>query len=642
MKLITDRGAGHGVSLLAGWLLAGAAQAATANSVEGLGELSLAELSQLEVTSVSKSPEPLQNAPAAIYVITHDDIARSGATSVAEALRLAPNLQISQYSASNYVAGARGFAGAEDAQNFSNKLLILIDGRSVYSPLFSGVYLDVQDVVMDDVDRIEVISGPGATLWGANAMNGVINVITRDSYVTDGSLLSAGVGNQERTLSARYGAKLGDALAYRIYGKLFERDQLELANGDGAGDDWYKGQLGFRSDWTGPADTLTTQGDVYRGLQSLPGAPDQRVEGGNLLGRWQHQTGGGSQWQLQSYYDYSQRGDPDGGLNLALQTGDVELQQRLSRGAHRLIWGAGLRLHHYQVYDATSLAFDPAEQNLWMGNLFAQDSIALSDRLDLTVGLKFESATYSGVSPLPDLRLGWRVTDTALLWASASRAVRAVTPFDHDVVESIPGVVLLSGNHGFKTERVNAYEIGYRGQPSANLSFSASLFYDVYNDLRNVEYRPDPDLFILQWDNQMRGQTYGFEAWAKWQATNWWRLSPGLRTLHKNLEYKPGAMPPIGLAESGDDPREQWLLTSSMELGAALSLDATLRHVGTLPEPRLKAYTELSTSLAWRAWRGLDLSLSGNNLLGSDHQEYPSPAGEFIGRSVIGQARWRF
>jgi len=618
--------------------------AAASPPAPALGELSLEELSTIEITSVSKSPEPLQGAPAAIYVISHDDIVRSGATSLAEALRLAPNLQIAQYSARNYVAGARGLAGAEEAQNFSNKLLILIDGRSVYSPLYSGVYLDVQDLLLDDVDRIEVISGPGATLWGANAMNGVINVITRAAYLTDGTLVSAGVGNGERTLAARYGAKASDALSYRVYGKAFERDALDLADGSDAEDDWYKAQGGFRLDWAGPADSLTAQGDIYRGWQNQFEAPKQRVQGANLLGRWQRQAGG-SQWQLQSYYDYTQRGQPGGSLSLSMHTGDAELQQRLSLGRNRVVWGAGLRLHHYDIGSSisdASLVFEPANRNLWLGNLFAQDTIALTDTLDLALGLKFEAATYSGWSPLPDLRLAWHLSDTALIWGSASRAIRSVTPFDHDVVESIPGVVRLTGNPDFEPERVDAYEIGYRGQPARRLSVSASIFYNVYDDLRTIEVRPDPNLLALQWDNQMKGETYGFEAWAKWQVTRWWRLSPGLRTLHKSLQYKAGASRLLGLSESGNDPREQLLLTSSVDFGPDLSLQATLRHVGSLPEPRLDPYTELSASLGWRAARGLDLSLSGFNLLDADHQEYPSPSGELIGRSVIALARWRF
>src|SRR4051812_19927709 len=266
------------VMSLCGWSVAHAAPAADA-----LTDLSLEELSNLEVTSVSKSAELLKQAPASIYVITHEEIIRSGVNTVSEALRLAPNLQITQYSASRYIAGARGFAGAQEAQNFSNKLLILIDGRSVYSPLYSGVYLDVQDVLMDDIDRIEVISGPGATLWGANAMNGVINIITRPAAQTDGALVRLDSGTAEQAASARYGGRIGENLSYRVYGKVFDRGSLELENGDSAQDHWNKHQGGFRADWQHDRNALTVQGDAYRGDQSLLNAPDIALSGQNLL-----------------------------------------------------------------------------------------------------------------------------------------------------------------------------------------------------------------------------------------------------------------------------------------------------------------------------------------------------------------------
>ena len=297
---------------------------------------------------MSKSAGLLRQAPASIYVITHDDIIRSGVTSVAEALRLAPNLLISQYSATSYIAGARGFGGAQEAQNFSNKLLVLIDGRSVYSPLYSGVYLDVQDVLMEDIDRIEVISGPGATLWGANAMHGVINIITRPAYLTDDSLISVGLGDLERTVSARLGNRASEAMSYRVYAKAFEREEMELATGAGARDDWNKGQAGFRLDWTGADDTLTAQGDVYRGKQNQLGAGHGEVEGENILGRWKHSTPR-NEWQLQAYYDRTERAAPPGGVAFDLRTFDLELQQQTQWGRHRVVWGAGTRVHRYDI-----------------------------------------------------------------------------------------------------------------------------------------------------------------------------------------------------------------------------------------------------------------------------------------------------
>lgn len=613
--------------------------ASKARAAEELAELSLEALSDVEVTSVSKTAESLRSAPASIYVITHDEIVRSGVTSIPEALRLAPNLQITRYSSPRYVAGARGFAGAEEAQNFSNKLLILIDGRSVYSPLFSGVYLDAQDVLLEDIDRIEVISGPGATLWGANAMHGVINIITRSAYLTQGALTSLGVGDQERSGGLRYGGKRERA-AWRVYGKAFEQDAMELADGASAQDDWYKGQAGFRADWEEGSDGWTVQGDLYRAREGQATLPDVNVEGVNVLGRFQR-SGETGQLQVQAYYDYTNRAQPQDGVAFDLHTYDVELQQTFALGAHQLIWGAGVRRHDYDITNSSTLLFEPHARELTLGNVFLQGAISLSDAVSLTAGLKLEHDSFSGWNPLPDLRLAWRVTEESLLWASASRAIRSPTPFDRDVVEKVGTLVFLTGNPSFDPERVDAFELGYRGQPHAKLSLSASVFYNVYDDLRTIEPAGGGVFLPLKWGNRMEGESYGLEAWMKWQAADWWRLAPGVRLLRKRLEFESGASEILGLGQSGNDPEAQALLTSSMNLGPRVTFDATLRFVDSLPEPELDSYYELNASARWYASAQLEISLTGFNLLDSSHQEYPSPAGVFIRRGVFAEVRWR-
>lgn len=631
------------VSSFATWAVATllCAHTSLAVAAERLADLSLQQLSDVEVTSVSKSSELLRLAPASIYVITQDEIARAGVTSIAEALRLAPNLQISQYSSSRYVAGARGFAGAQEAQNFSNKLLILIDGRSVYSPLYSGVYLDVQDVLMEDIDRIEVISGPGATLWGANAMHGVINIITLPAYLTDESIVSVGAGNLERTASARYGAKANDALAFRVYGKAFEREATELADGSSAQDEWNKAQGGFRLDWAGADDTLTTQADVYRGDQGQPGLHDVRIEGANVLGRWQHRNAR-SEWQVQGYYDYTKRAEPSGGAAFRLHTFDLEMQQRSEWGSHRLIWGAGARVHRYEIENTTGLAFEPPERTMTQANLFLQDTLALTDSLDLSLGMKAERDPFSAWNALPDVRLAWRATPKSLLWVAASRAIRSPTPFDRDVIERLDGQVFLTGNDQFEPERVDTLEVGYRTEATERLTLSASAFYNVYEDLRTIEPASSMQFLPLRWGNRMEGDTYGLEAWGKWQVADWWRLSPGVRLLRQRLEFSAGASGLLGLAQAGNDPKSQALLTSAMDLGSSVSLDVTVRYVDSLPEPQLASYTELNASLGWRAGRNFHATLSGSNLLDSRHLEYPATSGQFIRRSVLAQLRWNF
>lgn len=607
-----------------------------------LADLSLQQLTDVEVTSVSKTAELLSDAPASIYVITHDEILRSGVTSIAAALRLAPNLHVAQYTSSRYVAGARGFAGAEEAQNFSNKLLILVDGRTVYSPLFSGVYLDSQDVLLEDIDRIEVISGPGATLWGANAMHGVINIITRPAYLTQGTVASVGVGTQERNIDARYGGKLTEQLAFRVYGKAFERDQMKLAGGGGAQDDWSDVQGGARFDWTGPYDTITLQSDAYRAWEGQPNLRDLRIQGANALGRWQRHTTAGTT-QLQLYVDQTERAQPVGGLAFEITTYDLELQQSAQLGRlHRIVWGAGARLHDYDIENTPSLAFMPANRHLKLGNAFIQDTVALADDVHLTVGLKLEKDPFADWEPLPDVRLAWQLSDRALLWASGSRAIRSATPFDHDVQEDA-GFIVLAGNEDFKAEQVNTYEIGYRAQPLENFSLSASAFYNDYDDLRTIEFdAPRPGVLLsLHWDNRMKGETHGIETWAKWQVTPAWRLSPGFRWLHKDLKFRSNASGLLGVAQSGNDPKTQALLTSSLDLAPNISFDATLRYVDKLPQPQLSSYCELNASLQWHISRSVDVLLSGFNLLDASHLEYPAPAGERIRRSVLAQVRWR-
>ena len=608
--------------------------------VQELSRLSLEDLARVEVTSVSKAPQSLNSAPAAIYVITQEEIVRSGVRSIPEALRLAPNMQVEQLSSTGYAISTRGFADNRDLQTQANKLLILVDGRTVYSPLFSGVLYDGIDVMMDDIDRIEVISGPGATLWGANAMNGVINIITRPAAQTTGVLMRLDSGSAEQAASARFGGRVGENLSYRVYGKTFDRNSLELDNGNSARDHWNKYQGGFRADWQHDRNALTVQGDAYHGDESLLNAPDISLSGNNILGRWQH-TSDRSQLSVQAYYDHSAREAAVDGAPFSLDTYDVELQQSVSLGsAHQVVWGAGKRINDYRVTRAGQLQFVPAHRSLDLGNVFLQDTISVSPAFKVTAGVKLEDNPYSGWAALPDLRVSWAASDTVLLWAAASRAIRAPTPFDTDVAEFVGPTLFLRGNPDFENESVWAYEIGYRGQPASRLSFSVSAFYDVYHDLRTIE--PSPNFLPLLWGNGMEGDTYGVEAWANIQVTSWWRLSPGFRSLHKRLHFDDNASGLVGLQLSGDDPTNRAVLKSAMTLGQRVTLDAFLRHVGDLPNPSHPSYYELSARLAWQVSHSLELAVSGFNLLHARHTEYPSPQGLNIERSGFAELKLRF
>jgi iron complex outermembrane receptor protein len=607
-----------------------------------LTQMSLEELANVEVTSVSRAAQSLASAPASIYVITGEEIVRSGATSIPEALRLAPNLQVTQISSQEYQISARGFGSNLEAQNFSNKILILIDGRSVYNPLFSGVAYDAQDVLMDDVDRIEVISGPGATLWGANAMNGVINIITRSANATQGALLRVGTGNQETAASARYGATFGADNAFRVYAKGFDRGPSELTDGGSAGDRWHKAMTGFRVDLGSESSgsRFTIQGDYQEATENQSAFGDVDFSQADLLGRWVRQSES-IETRLQVFVDRTEREQPPSGVGFELDTYDLDFQQSVNVGElHRIVWGLGRRYNDYEIGNTPALSFVPPNRKLELTNVFAQDTIALGARFDLTAGIKFEENSYSGWSTLPDLRLSWTPNAQALVWAAAARAIRAPTPFDVDVEERLNGVLFITGNPNFRTEEVDAYEIGYRSQPNEAISWSLSTFYNDYDDLRTVE--PAVGGFLpLRWDNLMEGHTYGVEFWANVQVRSWWRLSPGLRSLTKRLRFTPGASGLLPTAQAGNDPRFSVQLKSTMEF-ERWSLDAMLRHVDKLPSPANPAYTELSTRVAWRASESLVLALSGINLLDERHSEYAMPTARAIPRSIYAEARWTF
>lgn len=613
-----------------------------AQSVEDLQRLSIEDLGKVEITSVSKQPQQLKTAASSIYVISHDEIIRSGATSIPEILRLAPNLFVSQSSPSAYIITARGFSGNIADQNFTNKLLVLIDGRSVYTPLYAGVYWDTVDVLPEDIERIEVISGPGATLWGANAVNGVINIITRKAGDTQGGVAEVGVGNQESLAALQYGGKVGDDLAYRIYGKVFYDRADDTSPGSGARDSWYKPQGGFRVDWSPGTDLLTVQGDVYAGGEQQLQAPDTQIEGHNLQATWQHDLGDGSSLQILAYYDQSQRDVENEGTGFSLDTYNLEVQHNFSLGSwNNIVWGAGERINSYSIQarlgGTTSLLFVPSSLTLNLADAFAEDRVTLTDRLDLTVGLKLENDPWSGLSPLPMARLSWNATNDILLWAHVGRAIRAPTPFDTDVVEKEGTSTILTGNPNFLPEELTAYEIGSRAELSEQASISVTGYLDQYDHLKTLNYGTQ---YPLEWGNQMAGNVYGVEAWGNYQVLDWWRLSAGVNFQREALHLQPGAIGFLGVAQAGDDPHHQASLRSSMNLADDLTFDTDFRYVGVLPDPVLPQYVELNTRLAWKLSKSVEISLSGFNLLHPQHQEFPGA--DEIKRSFLLDTRWNF
>jgi iron complex outermembrane receptor protein len=630
--------------LTAAALLAALSTAAHAQTVKDLQDMSIGDLESLDVSSVTKTHEALSEAPGAIYVITHDEIERSGAVTIPEILRLAPNLQVIQLSASKYIITARGFSGNIGDQNFTNKLLVLIDGRSVYTPLYSGVYWDMQDVVPEDIDHIEVISGPGATLWGANAVNGVINIITRKAAQTQGGLLDISIGNLEQDATLRYGGMLEDDLAYRAYLTDYIGDDTQSSTGAKVHDHWTRPQGGLRLDWnpTG-SDSFTFQGDTYAGSDAQVGAPNEDIFGSDVLSRWNHTWADGSTLQVQGYFDRTERSTDNNGGEFWVNTFDLDVQHNFDLNSwNQIAWGGGIRESRYKIEGTSSLFFVPASGTLDLSNAFAQDSIAIGPSLTAIVGFKVEDDPFSGVAPLPSARLSWKISDDALLWAAVSRAIRSPTPFDTDVVEKIGPMLGLTGEPDFQSETLTAYEVGARIQPSERLSFSISTYYNFYDDLKSLEITPIT-FFPLYWGNKLEGQSYGMEAWGNYQMADWWRLSASFNNLNEDFNFKPTATAPfIGISQIGDDAKYSAALRSSMNLGPVVTLDADLRYVSALPAPYVPSYIELNANIGWKVSDSLRLSLSGFNLLHPRHMEFPSTEAYAVPRSFAVNLQWQF
>jgi len=618
----------------------------SAEAAIDLSAMSIEQLAEIDVTSVSKSALPLRSAPAAIYVITHDDVIRSGATSVPEMLRLAPNLQVAQITASRYAITARGFNSS-----VADKLLVLVDGRSIYTPFSSSVNWNLQEVPPDDIERIEVVSGPGGSLWGANAVNGVINIITRRSGDTQGAAIEFGGGNSEIRGRLRYGGRIADDLSYRFYVGGFDHgDENVTGAGANARDSWHKVQGGFRMDWEPADDLITVQGDIFDGAEQQRITADQAISGRNLVGRWTHAMGGGSSLQIQAYYDHIAFSVP-GSFSNHLDTYDIQAQHNLALGDHEIVWGGGYRVMSDDFPTTLSatqaVRFVPESRTLTLWNLFLQGSVSLTGRLKLIAGMKMEDEPYTGIALMPNARLAWTVADTGLLWVAASRAVRIPSRLDRDVTQRSGSIVTLTGGN-MQAVKVDAYELGYRAQPRADLSFSISAFYNIYPNLRSAELTNGrlPVVFA----NGMAGKTYGVEFWANYRVTDWWRLTTGANWLHKDLRFKPGSSRLGGLQIAGNDPKYQLALRSAMDLGRGVTMDLDLRRIGALPAPPSPAYVELGARVAWAVSDKLEISVTGSNLLHAYHTEFGTtsntlqvgPVGVTVGRSVFAATQWKF
>jgi iron complex outermembrane recepter protein len=641
-----------------------AATAAADNAASSIGELkqlNVEDLMNVQVTSVARHPERLIEAASAIQVITQEDIRRSGATSIPEALRLADNLQVAQKNSHDWAISSRGFNTA-----LANKLLVMIDGRTVYTPLYSGVFWDVQDYVLADIERIEVISGPGGTLWGANAVNGVINIITKGAKDTQGLYAQAGGGSRPQDFAdLRYGGALSPDTQFRIYGKYFDRGSEVLANGDSASDSWRQGRGGFRVDSDASTiDKLTLQGDVYGGHEDEQTGGTSDTSGENVLGRWSRRISDTSDLGLQSYIDRTHTSNPAAaliinGLEFAgpgifkddLTTYDVDFQHRFRVGtANSVVWGWGFRYSHDVVNNAPSLAFLPPTLDRDLYSIFAQDEIALRSDLSLTLGSKLERNNYTGFEVEPNVRLSWILNSKEALWGAVSRAVRTPSRIDQDFSEAAPPhFVILEGGSDFKSESVVAYELGYRVQLDRQLSASVSSFFNHYDDIRSTTITPTT-LLPFFFANGLEGDTYGIEFTSNYQVTDTWSLHAGYTLLKEHLHVKPGQVDINDALNETADPQHQFSLRSSLNLPRHIEFDTALRWVDTLHNNNgavvgtVPSYFEMDSHLAWHASDRLEFALVGQNLLHNRHPEYgfPSPARPEIERTAYGKFTWHY
>ena len=610
-------------------LAAGArAFAADAVRVADLADYSLEQLANLKVTTVSRREERLVDAPASIFVITSEDIRRSGATNVAQALRLAPNLMVIQGDQNQYVASARG-----GLSGLANKMLVLVDGRTIYSPLFSGVFWDAQDLMLEDIDRIEVISGPGSTLWGTNAVNGVINIITKPAKGTQGLLASAYGGDQESGAAMRVGAPL-EAGAYRMYAKYDRREALRTASGASAEDASDNARAGFRADWGRGPWTSTVQGDIYTAnVGTIGGARD--LNGGNLLGRWHRAFDSGSELMLQAYYDRTRR-IHQGTLDQVRDTYDVELLHTLhALGVHELNWGAEYRSARDRTEDTPALAFVPRDRALDSASLFAQDEIALTTALHATLGVRAEHNAYTGLEWLPDLRATWTVTRDHLLWAAITRTVRSPSRIDRDLV--VPGAppYVLVNNDTFDSERADVAQLGYRARIAPQATVSLTAFHHEFRDLRTL----GPEDGALTIANGANGRITGVEGWVDWRAMPAWRLVGGFTAMRTRTTLEPGQVnltdPPLG-----NNPDRTATLRSLWNVTDRHELDLAWRYMGPLSNPHVGGYGVLDARLGWRVTPALDVSLVVNNALDKEHVEFSGTGVAQVGREWLVKLTW--
>lgn len=623
-----------GLAIVLAFTMSALPAMAAIRSPEDLTELSLEELMNVEVTSVSKKGQPLSQAAAAIFVITQEDIRRSGVTSIPEALRMAPGINVAKVDGNKWAITARGFN-----DRYSSKLLVLMDGRTLYTPFFAGVYWELQDYALEDIERIEVIRGPGGALWGANAVNGVINIITKKSKDTQGAMASTVVGTEEAIGTLRYGGTVGDSFHYRVYGKTLNRD-TSYAPG-GAHDDWRSGRGGLRADWDlGSQDALTVHGNYSDGRAgdrvTLPrlsapfGTQSQNEDAGpasqSVLANWTHRFGSQSETQLRLYYDQYRRDSVT--IGERVNTYDVDFQHHIGLPfGHDVVWGLGYRLmsDRFRTSTAITLAVPSRDISLYSG--FLQDEISVvPDTLSLTVGSKFLHNDFTGFEIQPSARLLWKASPQHSIWAGISRAVRTPDRFREDAALTVTGtpfgpVRIL--NRSLDSERVLAYELGYRGQLHPRVTIDLAAYYNQYDRLIFTE---TVTALTSRYANNMNGHTAGLEVAGEWRPFDWWALRPALTYQQTVLAGPPmTSIPTTG--REGSSPDHQASLQSRITWGPQWEFDAWYRYVERLTAAGVPGYHTLDLRLGWHVSKQLTVDLVGQNLSDKAHPEFRTISG---------------
>lgn len=658
------------------------------DSKSDLAEVDIEQLMNMEVTSVSGKARKVSHTASAIYVITAEDIRRSGATSIPEALRLAPGLQVFQINDNVWAVSSRGFA-----YRYANKLQVLVDGRSLYTTALGGVDWNVHNMLLEDVERIEVIRGPGASLWGGNAFNGVINIITRHSRDTQGALLTTAVGSHERVHSSlRYGGKLASNATYRFGAQFLKRDGSLQVSGDPARDGGDVLQGGARVDWDpSPANEFTFTGSLedrdtdnlaanFLGRPLLPPVVFDRLQWrtGSIMGRWQHFFPQSHDFSLQWSYDWLARQDPN--VDDDRHTTSVDFRHHVSVGSRQdWLWGLGYNRFQLGSQGNADFSFADREDGAAQTDLepykshdadsryvlFAQNEIAVApERFFLIPGARVQYETDSRWGVQPNLRALWIVNSRHSIWGSVSRALRTLTELeDHAHItvaslgeqNSIPAFLTLDGNEDFRSERLLAYELGYRGELRRGISLDIATFFNSYHDLRTREPGtpffttafPFPRVEVpLQFDNKMDGETYGVELAASWQVNHRWTLQGTYSRLEIQLHPHADSRDPQAELDEGASPKHQFNLRSRLQLGPNLELDTELYYVSSLPNLSIASYTRVDSQITWRLQEKTALTIGGQNLLRPQHPEFPrlfdpTLAGQ-AERNIFGKLVWRF